>query len=948
MAERGSGPAGVRIERGMSNRQEAAAAADHGSSRGKSRFLVVSLALYAAIVPLAVSVLVSHAAGGATPLAGTLALALTLIGPGLAVVVAALRGIGTIARDLGLRRDGEPQQIVIRIFFTGAVLAYLIAIAAEGAPPEMLRPLLAVDLSGVLWAWLLFAHLMTQPAPSAVRRAAAMASDITFISLFLHVGGAYAAPWFSIYLWVIFGFGFRYGVRSLVGCAALGILGFGAVIATTPYWQAHEAASIGIITGLILLPTYAATLVRRLTTARAQAEAANAAKSRFLAIMSHELRTPLNSVIGMGSLIGRTNLDAEQRDMLATMQISARTLLNLINDLLDLSKLEAGGLQPRTETFVLHEVMGGAIAILRPQAEAKGLTLSLRIDPRLPHTYAGLPLQLRQVLINLIANAIKFTPRGRIAVSAVLLGREGAAVRLALAVRDDGVGIPAEARGRIFDAFAQADDTVTRRFGGTGLGLAIAKQLVELMGGTITVESEPDQGSIFTVELVLPHDPAALVKPPDLLSRRLVIITPDSEFAAAIQARLRAWRATVEWHGDHEAAFAALAGEPEGAGRVLLLLDGRDNTLAALSLAHRLGTAMARPPLVLFVAPAQGGESVAAIAAAQVAGVIEAPVTEPALASALLGALAGDAPSLAESLAPAAAPVTAPVPRPEPAAPPIIAAARPLRILLAEDNPANCKILKSVLEAAGHHAEVVNDGEAALAALERQRFDLALLDINMPEVSGYEVAKLYRMSHVGEARLPILAFTADATSETERLCRDAGMDAVLTKPVEPADLLAAIEEAHARSIATGGAAVRTAVGAPARVVTPISAHPRFMPDPGAVIDEGTVESLRALGGNDFVAEVVDTFRGDAWRTLDNLRQAIERGDLRDFRELTHSLRSGGANVGAARLCQSLTALRDVTAKDLRQYGAGYLEKLQTELTRLDAALEQILQTARRS
>jgi two-component system sensor histidine kinase RpfC len=233
----------------------------------------------------------------------------------------------------------------------------------------------------------------------------------------------------------------------------------------------------------------------------------------------------------------------------------------------------------------------------------------------------------------------------------------------------------------------------------------------------------------------------------------------------------------------------------------------------------------------------------------------------------------------------------------------------------------------------------VGDGQDALAALERMRFDVALLDVNMPEVSGYEVARLYRVAHGGEWRLPMIALTADATSETERLCREAGMDMVLTKPVEAAQLLAEIEEIYARAARPE----RMAVGAP-RVVTPITVHPRFQPETAAVLDEPTVNALKNLGGSDFVVEVIDTFRKDAWRLIEQLKQAAEHGDVRAFRDLTHSLRSGAVNVGGVKLCQTLTSLRDVSSKEL---STAQVEKIESELSRLDLALDEIVGLQRR-
>jgi len=943
----------------MNERQEASSPPGARRLGRRTRIIALALALYAALAPVDVAALGAFKLdGGLDPFLGVLALALCLAGPGLAFAAVALKGLGPIASDLGDRPGGEAQQAIIRIFFTGAVLLYLTVLAILGVGGNVLLPLLAVDVPGMLCAWLLFVHMMAVPQAVGLRRAAAMLSDVAFVSVFLHVGDGYAAPWFPIYLWVIFGFGFRFGLKALGASAVLSILGFGAVVVSTPYWQGRPAEAAGVYVALALLPSYAATLVRRLTVAKAAAEEANAAKSRFLAIMSHELRTPLNSFIGMGALFARTNLDAEQRDMLATMRFSAQTLLGLINDLLDLSKLEAGKLQPAVESFALHELLGGVVALLKPQAEAKNLALTLSVDPRLPPVYRGLPLQLRQVLVNLVANAIKFTARGRIALTASYLGPEDSKLRVAFAVKDEGVGIPPEAQARIFEVFAQADETVTRRFGGTGLGLAICKQLVELMGGTISVSSEAGRGSIFTVELPLEADAAGFSRPPDLAGRQLALISPDSEFAATLDARIRAWRGNLRWYAEDEAALAELSVEKGAAHPALVLLDGRDNPLAALSLAHRLGTSSAEEHLILFIAPAGGSESVAGLGAAQLTAVIEAPVSEAQLASALLSVVASD-PRLhdfeTQPLLQPAAPDsgrTAPVQTahqttkgaPQPAAPlsaapPAPASAplaRALKVLVADDNAANCKILKKILEMAGHQVEVVSDGEEALAALERTRFDLALLDINMPDVTGYEVAKLYRMGHVGEWRLPIVALTADVTSETERLCREAGMDAVLTKPMEPAQLLNAIGEIYSRAALSD----RRPILAP-QVVTPISAHPRFVPDQGAVIDERTFEALRTLGGNDFVAEVVETFRKDARRLIDHLKQAVEKADLRDFRDVTHSLRSGAANVGAVRLCETLTSMRDVTAKDLSQTGSAYFDKIVGEFTRLDTSLEQM-------
>ncbi len=916
----------------MADRQKPATRLGTRGQTGKARAVAAILVAYAVVAPVVISVVLAlRAAHTVSPLLGTAALILALAGPVVTTVLTSLRGFDTVVDDLVHHGDSEPQQAVVRILMAGAVLLYLGALAIADVGDGAVVPMLAADVPAIFCSWLLLVHLLVRPQDRWPRRAAAMMTDVAFISIFLHVGGPFAAPWFSLYLWVALGFGFRFGIRALAACASLAVLGFGAVFASTPFWYLQTATAVGIFLALILLPAYAATLIRRLLNAKAQAEEASAAKGRFLAVMSHELRTPLNSLLGIGSLIARTGLDPEQREMVATIQLSARSLLGLIDDLLDFSKLDAGRVAAPVESFLLHEVMTGAVAMLRPDAEAKGLALVLRIDPRLPQAYRGSPAQLRQVLTNLIGNAVKFTPKGEISIAATFVSRSGPTVELRLEVRDQGVGILPEALGRIFEAFAQADETVTRQFGGTGLGLAIARQLVELMGGTIDVESTIGKGSTFIVRLALDHDASVPARAPDLAGRCILIIAADAGFAATIEAILRGWHADPSWYSDGETAVAALV-QLDPAGATLLLIDGRDNAMAALSLTHRIATLLPRQPFILFIASAADSDPIALIAGTRLGAILEAPVTEAALANALIGALAGEvAPSL-----PVAATAAAETPAGGlSAGPTLVTTAHPLRVLVADDNASNCKILKTTLELAGHQVVVAAAGAAALERLGRDHFDVALLDVNMPEVTGPEVARRYRQGHTGEARLPIIALTADATSETEQLCRDAGMDAVITKPVEAGQLVALIDEIYVRVAMPA----RAVVGA-ARVVTPISIHPRF--EPSAVVDEATIAALLKLGGPDFVIEVVDTFRKDAAKLIDRLRHAADKADLRDFREILHSLRSGGANIGAVRLCQSITSLRDVTARDLRHGGTEIVDKIDSEVIRLDAALEQLL------
>lgn len=884
------------------------------------------LALVAAAGPLLVAALrLAQPSALASPLVALAAAAALLVAPALAALAVAVHGLAAVARSFATRPDSEHEQIIIRLAMGVAVLAYSFAMLAVAHVDGGLAEAFVIAAAGQSLGWLLLAHIVMRPEALGWRRIAAMVLDVASLTLFLHLGGSAVAVWYPVYLWVTFGYGFRYGNRHLLLCGAASVAGFGLVVATTAFWQDDIALSVGLMLALIVLPAYVARLIRMLTEAKRQAEAAGEAKGRFLAIMSHELRTPLNTVVGMASLIGKGQLDPDQRDMLGTLQIAARTLLGLISDILDFSRIDAGRFRPQTESFDLYETAQQTIAMLRQEASAKGLQLGLRIDPALPDLVRGWPQQFRQVMLNLVVNAVKFTPRGRVAVALDEAGRDARHVRLRLTVRDQGIGIPEEARDKIFELFTQADEAVTRRYGGAGLGLAIVKQLVTLMGGTVALESELGKGSTFIVEVPLELDPGAVPRTLDLEGRKVAILG-DEDFAARLTPLLHSWNAVL----------AGGTAAEEGAGAIII--DARGDALGALATAH--GLAAKHDAGVILVADPAWSEHIAALAEGRLAAVLPAPVEQRALANALRSI--PRTPSRR-----AAAP--RPVPSPSQAPP---RRKRPLRVLVAEDNTANRKIMQRMLEMVGHEAALVNDGEAALDALEKGAFDVALFDINMPVMSGYEATKLYRTAHMDERRLPIIALTADATVETERLCREAGIDAVLTKPVDAEQLVHAIEETIAR--VTGSDLVADAPPpAAARaaetpgIVTPISVHPRYGLESGAVVDDEAIEALRSLGaGTNFFHDVIETFRIDARGIVEQLGKAAVEGDLRQFREHAHSLRSSAANVGGTRICEMLLGLRELTQRELRAQSADIVEKVSGELARLDAALDQKVREAK--
>ncbi|HKF71928.1 MAG TPA: ATP-binding protein, partial [Stellaceae bacterium] len=616
--------------------------------RRRSVLLVLCIALSAVASPALLAFLLwgQHQAP-LFPLGGVPLIVALLVGSVACGIAALWRGLDTITREFSAREDSEHEQIIIRATFAGLVFDYsMAALSFNLDDPSIATGALAMGI-GIVVNWFLLLHLLMSPGRSLWRRQLAMLIDLGFLSLYLHFGGASAAAWFGLYLWLGIGYGLRYGLKPLFQSTAMAFVGFAAVIATTPFWYDRLALSLGLLFALLVLPAYLTSLIRNLTEAKAQADAANAAKSRFLAIMSHELRTPLNAMIGMDAILRRTRLDARQRDMLATMNSSARALLALINDILDISKIEAGKFAPTIEPFDLHAVLNGTLAMLRPQAAAKDLKLDCRIDPDLPYALKGWPHQLRQIVTNLVANAIKFTDRGRISVTvdAVDVGDQHASLRLA--VRDEGIGVPAEAQSRIFELFTQADGAVTRRYGGTGLGLAIVKQLVELMGGTVSLTSTPGKGSTFTIELAFLREPEPAADSIDLHGRLVLAVTDDAELSTWLHQRVEGWKGTPRSFKDVAAAAQFIESRPADDGRSILFVDARRNPVDALSVTSRV-SGNGFEPLTLLLADIGHVESLASLAGARVSALLREPLDETRLRRALhaLPAAETDAPAI--------------------------------------------------------------------------------------------------------------------------------------------------------------------------------------------------------------------------------------------------------------------------------------------------------------
>jgi two-component system, sensor histidine kinase RpfC len=721
---------------------------------------------------------------------------------------------GWIRSRLSNRPDSEHKQVLVRIAIVSLFCVYLGVHVANDTQNSALYTTWLILFGQLVLSIGLLVAITYNPGVSDTRRWIGMLADYSAMGAVMYLLGETGAPLYSIFLWVTIGNGLRYGSRYLYIATAMASLSFLIMIRTTPYWIENPYTAWGLLVGAAAVPLYFASLLKALTQAIAEAQRANEAKSRFLANMSHELRTPLNGIIAMAELLSASKLQSDQRESADMIQTSAQTLLLLIDEVLDISAIEAGKVRRYEEDFDLPQLLSRVYRMLLPQAQSKDLELHVDTDIRMPSLLHGDAVHLTQILLNLMQNAVKFTAKGSVTLQVRELARKDGRISLRFSVRDTGIGIPEEARSRIFNPFEQVDSGRDRRFGGSGLGTTIAKSLTEMMEGRIGLDENPGGGTHFWVDLpfkMLDANPIA-----------------QSESASEID---------VEQILAHDFTL------PDASGKVINFEDP--------FLRHRIRV-------------------------------------------------------------------------------------RRLRVLVADDQPANRIVLQRVLEKAGHHALFADDGEKVLDMIAEQPPDLVIVDLHMPGLSGVDVIRQARVMQAGQAvRTPIIVLSADATVESMKEAERAGAYLYITKPIQVPKLLETL--------------ARVASDAPSAQPQDAATDTRsFDTSRKAIDDISVLQELAAMGmGEQFLRDFVDQCLRDIGRSMTQLQTASRNADYEEMREAAHAMRGVAENLGATRLIErcrmvmrldilELTRQANSLTKDLDQLVEQTAREVHTQMPELFA------------
>jgi two-component system sensor histidine kinase RpfC len=805
----------------------------------------------------------------------------------------------------------EYEQAFIRIVIGISVFIY--TFVSHGHTPEIQHHVLIEVIVYTAVGMGILGWIYISPFKNIKRYFLSSFIDMLGLSYAMYLGNEVGAALYPLYLWVTFGYGFRFGIPYLTASAIFGVIGFITVFIASSYWKEHIILFSGLLGGLILLPIYVSTLLRRLRNAIDEAKVASQAKGQFLANMSHELRTPLIGITGSNDLLRNTVLNSKQQQYIKTIDYSVETLLSLIDKILDISKIEAGKLEITHEEFDLHQILNSTVGMLEYQARNKDLFIKLYIEPDVPYALIGDPKHLRQILMNLIINSIKFTDVGGIKVNVTLKERQAANCSILFEIIDTGCGIKQRDQKKIFERFSQADGSETRIHGGAGLGTAIAKELSEKMGGSIELDSIYGEGSTFRVTLPFVSQPIDWKSSTDLSKANIIAISDRNQTLLSLIETLEGWGITLKEVDSASDAFTHInraIQENNPIHAIIITKPLIDINAVQFAQAVRSKSILANVSLILL----NNGIDASTRTELMNSG-FNYIMDERFNKSLMFNALHSS--PLLEKLHENVEELSAHITRRK--------STKKYHILLAEDNETNRQLFKRILEQGGHSVVTVADGEEAIEALEKDEFDLCIVDMHMPNMGGIQTAQLYRFMYPG-SQMPFVVLTANATTDAIHQCEKAGIDLYLTKPIRSHALLSSIETLVPKS---KGKEVR-------KEVSPVNIDSAT--EEQAVLNPQALHDLELLNDDKkFLNELVQGFVNDG-NTLLNKLEESKVNNYPAFVDAAHAFKGNAGSVGASLLYKVAHQAYHMTSQEYKTSATEYVDKIRKEYLRAHMAL----------
>lgn len=853
------------------------------------------------------------------------------------------------------RRDSELEQSIVRIIVGVVLLSYFAYIGESRLNSEIefhldaliviaafLAAALSISLCIVFWRG---------NVPS--RRIVAIVLDVGTLSYLFLIGGSHAAPLYFLYQWIIIGNGFRFGKNYLFISLVLSLIGFGWVILTVPYWISEPGLSVGLWIGTLMISIYFSTLVGRLYKVLDHAEVANNAKRQFICAVSHELRTPLNAIIGMVDLMKSTKVDREQKEMLDCMTTTSQVMLSQIEDVLDFSKIEAGKMSVENTRFDLYRLVQSILDIFHYRIDPLAIELLNSTACDVPCFISGDPHHLRQILVNLLGNAVKFTEQGRITLCVRRKYQTSTTVRLKFSVKDTGIGIPQQAQSRIFDSFTQAEETIARRYGGTGLGTTISKQLVELMGGEIGFSSVQGQGSEFWFEL--DFDIAAIEghekKTMESAPIRSIIISsdPNTEILLADLTNYSSLPPLLA--RDFSEALTAieqsvLLGKPI---RLIFIHEkissGSENSSDQQCLQERflaIRDVISDLPVTLVLIAGNESELEFVNAVAESIG-FSAVLPLLYKSEWLTNLLHAHAIILSSDFSKKNSVLTADTDFSLPVAnlaPKFDDGA--YKVLVAEDNPTNRKVIQKILERAGHHCTLAKDGEDALDKIEKKEFDAIILDMNMPGMTGMDVARMYRLMRGNMTRAPIIMFSANVTTEAREESIEAGADEFLPKPIQVNLFLQTLQDLVMEFKSSGP---------PKNEPVPVTnkSRLRLWHPSETVLELQNLSDLEKVSKDPkFLDDLILEFITENKKLLQSLEVALCELKIDEVKVILHAVKGSALSIGAVSLKQMCKRIEKLNPFEMEACSSEILQELKMVFNKLCEELEKYREERRQN